>query len=314
MRILAVLFMLLAAHVAVAEVVLELRKDVLVRGPLVTLGELAVLDADHADLGASVVGKAPLAGHVELRNRQELADQLARQQRWRGQTLVWRGADIVRIRADAVTMPGERLANEAARYLHATFAGRYARLEVAAASPVPDVVVPPGLVSLQVRPSVSKRLTGRVALWVDIMSGGVVQRSVVVPMRVSAWQEVLVARDHVAEGVLSGALQFDARIEQVEGLEDDAAGRDALQQKLRLKRALAQGQILMRKDLAPVGAILRGDRVRLLSGGPAVQVEVGAIAEGDALEGQPIAVRPANGGGVVMARVTGPGEVRLDER
>lgn len=314
MRFWAGLLFLLAVNATAAEIVLELRKEASVRGPMVTIEELAVVDAGHAALAATPVGRAPLAGQSALRSRQELADLLARQPGWRGRQVEWRGAEAVRVRTESVALPGERLVAEAERYLREHFGGRYAKLEVAPAVELAEVAVPLGDIALQVRPLPDTRLPGRVALWIDVLAGGVVQRSVVVPMRISAWQEVLVARGPLAEGAGIGQAEVEVKLERVEGIGDEPAQPDALQRKGRLRHAVGAGQVLLRKDLAPADAILRGDRVRLLAGGPGMQVEVGAVAEADALVGQTIAVRPANGGGVVMARVTGLGEVRLEER
>ncbi|KRB99164.1 hypothetical protein ASE26_24725 [Duganella sp. Root198D2] len=305
---------LLAVNATAAEIVLELRKEASVRGPMVTIEELVVMDASHAALAATPVGRAPLAGQSALRSRQELADVLARQPGWRGKQVEWRGAEAVRVRTEAVALPGERLVAEAERYLREHFGSRYARLEAAPAAEVPEVAVPVGDLALQVRPLPNARLPGRVALWIDVLAGGAVQRSIVVPMRISAWQEVLVARGPLAEGAGIGQGEVEVKLERVEAIGDEPAEPDALQRNGRLRHAVSAGQVLLRKDLAPANAVLRGDRVRLVAGRPGMQVEVGAVAEADALVGQTIAVRPANGGGVVMARVTGLGEVRLDER
>lgn len=313
MRYWLVLLAVLAWRASAAETVLELRKDAQVRGPMMVLSELVLMDA-ASPLASTAVGRAPLPGRVALRSRQELADVLARQPQWRGKAIAWRGAESVRIHAEAEMMPGERLVAEAVRYLQENFGARYARLEVVPVSQVADIPVSTGRNALRVRPLQARMLPGRVAVWIDVLAGDAVQRSVVVPLQVEAWQEVLVARHPVAEGSAVGEADFEASLQRVDGLADEPAAGDALRRGGMLRHRVAAGQVLLRRDLAPAGAVLRGQRVRLLAGGPGLTVEVAAVAEADGLEGQAIAVRPVNGGGTVMARITGPGEVRIDER
>lgn len=313
MRYWLVLLAVVAWRASAAEMVLELRKDAQVRGPMMVLSELVLMDA-ASPLASTAVGRAPLPGRVELRSRQELADILASQAQWRGKAVAWRGAESVRIHAEAEMMPGERLAGEAVRYLQENFGSRYVRLDVTPVSQVADIPVSPGESTLRVRPPRAGMLAGRVAVWIDVLAGGAVQRSVVVPLQVEAWQEVLLARHPAEEGSAVGAADFEASLQRVDGLADEPAPGDVLRRGAMLRRRVAAGQVLLRRDLAPAGAVLRGQRVRLLAGGPGLTVEVAAVAEADGLEGQAIAVRPANGGGTVMARITGPGEVRMDER
>lgn len=298
--------------------VLELRAEALLSGPTARLGELARIEAPSAELRTLLedlpAARAPLAGYAERRGRTELDAWLRGQAALQGHRIVWRGADSVTLRTASASVSGVLLAREAAAYLLAAYGELHPALEAVPAGPVQDVAVPAGELQLRARPLEKGQPRTRMAVWIDVLVRGSVVRSVLVPMSVSAKRTVYVARHALAAGSEVVAADFEQHLRDVASMQDEPAAVGTLAAGGRLRLALAEGQPLLRKQLAPMGQVLRGDRVRLLAGAGGVRVETSAVAQENAVQGQPVRVLPQGGAAAIMARVTAPGIVSLDER
>ncbi|SFV16667.1 flagellar basal body P-ring formation chaperone FlgA [Pseudoduganella namucuonensis] len=306
-----------AAQAWAAEIVLDLRDEVLLAQPRARLADVARVHAPDAALRQALealpVASAPLAGQVERRSRIELEAALKGQPAMRGHSIAWQGAAGVRMRTESVALDGARLAEAAGDHLRQHYGAGYERFEARPVAAVPDVAVPVGPLRLVARPLDRPRPAARVAVWVDVLVRDTVYRSVVVPMSVAAWRQVYVAKRAASEGA-AAAGDFEWRARDVAALADDPAEAADLAPGARLRQPVAPGQILLRKQLAPGGMVLRGERVRLLAGADGIRIETSAVAEADAALGQPVKVRPGADGAAVMARVTAPGVVSLEER
>lgn len=307
--------MCLAPAAPCAELLLDLRAEVLVTGPQVRLSDLATVSSADARLQQAVaalpLGRAPLAGYLDHRSRAELEAALRSQVGMLGHELVWRGATGVQIRSESHPVPGTELAQAARRYLLDEFGSHYALLEVNPAAAVPDLLVPAGQVTLRVRPLERRQLRSRMAVWVDVLVDETVYRSAVLPMVVVAQRPVYVASHALPHDSVPGADDFTTSLRDVAGMADEPV--DAIAPGARLRQDVAAGQVLARKQLAAPDMVLHGDRVRLLAGGHGIAIETSAVAETSAGVGQLVRVQ-AGRGETVMARVTAPGVVRLEER
>lgn len=317
MRYLVPLLYALASHCCAAGIVLELKQDVVVQGPAVVLSQVAAITAPDAHtqqaLDTLPLGRAPLAAQAMRRSRAELEALLRRQPEVAGQPLEWRGAQAVQISSASVPLAGQRLVDAAVAHVQAAFGGQYERLELEGDGAVVDVPVPVTGVALRPRALAGQRLQARTAVWIDIVAAGAVQRSVAVPLRVTAWQRVYLARAPMAAGTVIDEAALEARLQQAALGGDAPASRELVVQGGRLKQPVGAGEVLLAGVLAPREAVLRGQRVRLLAGVPGLRVDVPAVAEADAQQGQQVAVRPEHGGGPVMATVVGHGQVKLEE-
>ncbi|MTV41449.1 flagellar basal body P-ring formation chaperone FlgA [Duganella radicis] len=306
-----------AAPALAGQVTLELRPEVLLQHAGVRLGDLALVQAEDARLrqafAGAVLGAAPLAGQVELRTRAELEQALRGQALALGQDIVWRGAAAVKIRSASQVLDRGQLLDAARRQLQQELGADGVRLETHLASALPDMAAPAGALSYRARLVDGRRLRPRMAVWVDVLAEGAVYRSVVVPLAVSAYRSVYVARQPLAAGDRIGAGDFDEREEEVAHLPQAPLAHGALADGGRVREAMAAGQVASLQQVAPAGTLLRGDRVRLMTSAAGISVEVGAYAQADAAAGQLVRVRPENSKEWVMARVMAPGLVRLEE-
>jgi hypothetical protein len=194
-RALALLVLLPAPAPALADAVaLELRPEVLLTRSAVTLGDLAAVTADDAAVRRlfeqAVVGKAPLAGYVDQRSRADLEMTLRGQALAVGQTIVWRGAERVRLRIESQRLDEDALLDAARQQVLAAHGAAYERLELTLAAPLPVLLAPTGVLVYRGRAADTPRLRSRTAVWVDVLVQDVVYRSVVVPLTVRAYRQV----------------------------------------------------------------------------------------------------------------------------
>jgi flagella basal body P-ring formation protein FlgA len=298
------------------EVEIDLRGEALLDHPHMTLADLAVVGAADERLrqifSRLPMGHAPLAGYVERRSRAELDLAVRSQAASVGQVIIWRGADSVKIRAESQLLDNELIFFVARKHLLELFGPAYGDMEIRLASPLAQLSAPVGVASLSARTVDASRLRGRMAVWVDVTVHGALYRSVLLPMIVTARRQAYVAKRALPVGALVGADDFVSRPVALDGLGEAPLAPGALAKGVRLRRALAAGQVVGGQHVASTAMVLRGDRVRLLAAGGGIAVETGAYAQADGTVGQAIQVRPERSNETVSARVIAPGVVGIE--
>ncbi len=317
-RKLLLLAVLLTATAARSAVTVLLRQEVLLDHSLIVLGDLATVDAEDEGLRRAleqiVVGKAPLVGYVDQRSRADLEMIMRGQALAAGQAIIWHGAERIRLRTESQRVDAGVLLDVARQQLLAAYETEYDRLDVTLATPLRELTAPAGKLEFQARLADAPRLKPRMAVWVDVLVQGTVYRSAVVPLAVRAYRQAYVAQGDLAAGDIAGARAFVLRPVEVAGLPDQPLAAGELDAQRRLRRAVARGEVLAARNLTPAGSVMRGDRVRLVSQGGGIALEVRAYAQADAAVGQKIPVRPESSSETVTAIVVSSDVVRIDGR
>lgn len=315
-RLAAGLLSFVCATACSGELTVVLREQALVQGARYTLDDLAEVSTNGADapaaraLGAQMIGPAPLVGQLSMLSRNELDLLLQGRAQAAGHTLIWAGAQRVRIRSAAQELDSAVLLAEARAHLAQAFAAD-GTLEASLITPLPVLAVPTGLLRYQGRLADPSRLRARMAVWVDVMAGDTVYRSVLVPLAVTALRPVLRARRPLPAGALVSPEDVALEKAEVAALDYVALAPAALGQGGRLRQPLAAGQVLAAGQLMPTDVVMRGDRVRLVVQAGSIAVETSAYAQADAQMGQQIRVRPEHSNETVMAIVTAPATVSV---
>lgn len=315
----AVLFALSGAHApaGAGELTLKLRADVLLEGGQYALADIAE-DAGHGagmgSLGAVVLGPAPLVGQVARYSRAELDTALQGQLLANGQRVVWSGAERVHIRSRSQALDPALLLQLARDEVVARFDADGAGIDMQLVASLPPLAAPIGALTYRARLVDTGRLRPRMAVWVDVIAGDAVYRSVLVALAVTAPRAVLVARRALPMGAVATEDDFAEQLADVAMLDDVALQRPALAHGGRLRQTVAPGQVLQARHLTSDGMVLRGDRVQLRTAASGIAIETVAYAQADAVMGQQIRVRPERSSETVLARVTAPGTVSLDAR
>jgi flagella basal body P-ring formation protein FlgA len=317
-RWLLALVALMGAPAGAGTVALELRPQVVLSHPVVTLGDLAGVQADDAGVRRAFerieVGQAPLVGYVDQRSRADLEMVLRARTLASGQSLVWRGAERVQLRTESQRLDPSAIVEAARRQVLAVHGAAYERIELELASPLPEVLAPAGGVAYRGRLSDVSRLKARTVAWVDVLVAGAVYRSVVVPLTVNAFRRVAVAQRDLAPGDVVGPRAFAVELAEVGALAEAPLAAAELPASGRMRRAVARGQPLSARDLLAPGAVMRGDQVRLVTQAGGIALEAVAFAQADAAPGQKIQVRPQGSRETVTAVVVSSDVVRIDGR
>jgi flagella basal body P-ring formation protein FlgA len=290
--------------------VLSLRDSVTLDHPALLLGDLVeAAPGTDAGLLALPLGPALRAGQL-LRLRPAELETRLRSQRVLP-PIAWQGASAVRVQTRSQHLAPQLLREAAAAQLDQAYPEPADRIELAL--PETAVEIPQRPYRLRVRP-VDARGGARVLVWLDVLVDDAVYRSVVLPAMVTRMRMAWVARRALAGGGPVDGADFELR--QV-----NAAGLGALPEApvslaglagTRLRGALREGQVLTMQALAPAGAVLRGDRVRLTLHAGALELEAPGVAQASAVPGERVAVRAASSGASLAGRVDPAGNVVIE--
>jgi len=320
LRFLFLAFLVVFANIAAAvphggmAVRIELRADAVVDTRSVLLADIAIVSAVDAGAKRSLetlrICNAPMVGRVERVSRDEL-DRLVR--KWLsglGVTVEWSGARAVNVRSAARLIEAKTVVEVADNYLRMELGAGFDKIEIDLAAPVADVELPLGNATFKPRASDAGRLRSRMPVWVDVYVDDAFYRSVVVPFAVAASRMVYAAGRDMEEGSVVFADDFVLKTEEVTSDAGERITAGELQSGIRLKKALATGQVLTRRDLSPRDTVFRGEQVTLVVAEGAVMVEVPALVQHDARIGQQVKVRMEQGMDTVAGRLVSPGVVR----
>lgn len=304
------------AGAAPVQLQLALRPDVTVSGAELVLADVAEVAGAEPALVATLralrIGSAPRVGYVERYARADLERLMRTRVLPDGVALRWSGAAAVQVHAAQRMLEAGALAQAAEQGLRQQLGSAFAGATLRVTGAPKEVPVPLGQVSLSTRVLAPGPAQARRAVWVDIAVEGKPVRSVVVPFSVSLVAPAYVARRELAAGTMAGPADFDQSPLEVAELVDTMLAPPQLGGPVRLTRALARGQVLLRSQLAQPGMVYRGDvlSVRVAEGG--VVVEARAVAQQDGGMGQLIRIKPDSSNEAISARVIASGIVQAE--
>jgi flagella basal body P-ring formation protein FlgA len=292
---------------------IELRNEVHVEGPLVRLGDVAVLETLDLPmlerLMALPLGPSPRTGTAVRLERERLLRWIRARTALHTGQIAWAGpnATVVRVRAELV--PGPSIASAAAEALAKAVASGGFRAELGSPEVPRDLTVPAGPVELRARPIARAAVLSRhPTVWVDVRVAGRFVRAVPVSFELTVYAPGLVATAPGAPGDLLEPGSVEVR--EVAWSGTDVLPVDLPAGGLRLRRSIAQGATLTRAHVEPAPLVRRGSWATLRASHGLVSIERRVEILQDGRPGQTIRVR-ANGQGDVLARVTGPGQVEV---
>lgn len=211
------------------------------------------------------------------------------------------------------TVSGAQVAEAARQYLMEQLSRNYVSLEIMPAAIPSDVSVGPGAVRMKVRELARLAPRSRMVLWVDVAGGTVQSRPVPVPLAVRAMRYVMVARRKAEAGELIGTDHVEVQLRDVAVMPAEPAEPLRPGARVRLRKAVAADEVLLRSDMSSAAGVLRGDRVTLAAGHGAMSVESPALALSDGEPGQRVMVRAVHGEAAVQATVVGSGVVHVED-
>lgn len=313
---------------------IELRPQVKLDQGSVRLGDIAFLTTRDLPtlrrLMALPLGPAPRPGSpalldrdtivrwVEARSGLQTVDSALRVQ---SPAIRWTGASETEIESAAQQLPGETVVSAARSALLNWLSQRSVRAEVEPVSTARDLLLPPGVPTLRVRPLANQaQPTRRMLVWVDAWVDNRFVRTTAVTFEVGAWAPVAVATTDVGRGatidpvMLRGAMETRevdlTTVRQGTPVAVKAGGESA-DGRERLRRPLRPGEVLTSAHLEATPAVMRGNWAHLQARSGDVSVESRVEVLQDGREGQVVRVKVPGSSGEVLARVTGPGQVEV---
>lgn len=313
---------------------IELRPQVKLDQASVRLGDIAFLTTRDLPtlrrLMALPLGQVPRPGSpavldrdtivrwVEARSGLQTVDSALRVQ---SPAIRWTGASETEIESAAQQLPGETVVGAARLALLNWLSQRSVRAEVEPVSTARDLLLPPGVPILRVRPLANQaQPTRRMLVWVDAWVDDRFVRTTAVTFEVGAWASVTVASTGVGRGATVDPIMLRGAMETREvdlttvrqgtpvAAKTDGELADGSQ---RLRRPLRPGEVLTSTHLETTPAVMRGNWAHLLARSGDVSVESRVEVLQDGRQGQVVRVKVPGSSGEVLARVTGPGQVEV---
>ncbi len=315
-KLLLLLLMSLTSIAVAAPVTIELRPQVQVKTEQVILGDIAYLSTpDLALLRRLLVvplGAAPHAGGGVTLERDTLARWIYKQAGVSPQQVVWKGVTQTHIAMANQEVSGESIVNVAQSALQDWLAPRSQRAQVQVLSTPADLLLPTGELSLRVRPLDQTQPRKHMLVWVDAYVGQRFIRTVAVNFEVSAYAQAAVATRPIQGGTLLDAQTIAWR-------EVDLASQPAplwvsqAAPEQRLRRSVQSGEVLTTRHIESIPEVTRGEWANLQMQSGAVILESRVEILQDGRLGQMVRVKQSQAHSSIVARVTGPGRVEVQQ-
>ena len=175
---------------------------------------------------------------------------------------------------------------------------------------IPDrVSVPPGEIRLTVEGDKEAYTPGLLTLRLIVVLNGQEVRTVPVTVRLHIKAQVLIAQRPLGrfETIFSGDLATELR----EVRQGEEVVRLPEPGKYRVTRALRQGEVVKKKDLQLVPEVVKGSKVGLTVTSGSLKLSLVGLAMEDGWLGDTIRVKNIDSNQIIMAKVTGAGQVEV---
>jgi flagella basal body P-ring formation protein FlgA len=302
----------IALPCSAATISLDIAPAALVKGPQVTLGEIAVVQCEDqgaaAKLQSITIGCAPLPGksrsldstYIRVRLRQHGFDPDQIQAAWPDAVLVTTrsmiaaGADWAAAGKEALLSQAPAESDEA----------------IATCSRVPpDMVLPEGALELKAEP-LGTAAGGSRLVKITALVDGQPYSSQTICYRLQRFAQVLVAHRQIERGrpIAEGDVAVERR-EVTASANDGPYDRAADLAGLRARRTLRPGDMLTRSSVEQIPAVRRGDQVWVTAVCGAIRVSAEAIACADAPANSRVRLKNPTSGETFAAEIDGEGHL-----
>lgn len=304
---LAFLFTLCFAVPAFAgPLIIAVQDKAAVKGPYITLGEIAAITGEGADrigqLAGLRLGYAPSPGSSTVLTRELLGTRLAAT----GadfSDVVWQTSPSVTIVTESQVVSGQQLTDAATQAVYSKLAGIAGELTVTPAAVPADVLVPLGTLQVAAEIPAGVRFTGFTTAYLTISVDGQRYTSIPVRLTVKLYQQVVVAARAISgREVLTAE---DIRLERADtgrlaaGYITDSNEAIGLQS----RRLIMQGAVITGQLLEKPVLIARGSTVTVVARVGDIEVTASGQALQDGVKDQLIRVQNTNSRRIITARV-----------
>ncbi|TYP00186.1 flagella basal body P-ring formation protein FlgA [Geothermobacter ehrlichii] len=310
---LSCILLLLFSTGAAQALTIDWRQRAIIDGSELTLGEIADIEADRnmkAYLENLRLGPAPRPGQEVRIDSLELRQRLLQIDPDLSGS-VFTGADVVVVKRGGIRVGTERLRRILDDYLvkqSRNYPG--VRLSFQNLQFPPPFVLPRGELRSEVRPSDPDLLKTR-SFNLIFRVNGRVERNLTVRGEVVGRARVAVLTRDLPRGTLLGADDVTLAEREINRLHQPFFQMEELPGK-KLKRSLRRGDVLTHGVVATPPVVRRGQPVTIVLRSGALSLSAKGIAKRDGKPGETIPVRNIGSQKIILCRVTGPGQVRVE--
>lgn len=301
-------------HLLLAGLTVVLPGETRVRGAEFSLGQVATIRGDDAELverlrGLSV-GHAPAPGYSRTLLRWQLEERVETE--FPGVSITWSGAGACRVMPEVERVRGPAIQAAAQDELARLFGQR--EVTINAQTAIADVDVPLGTSPAGLRASIEKREQrgGAWSLPVQILVDGAAYQTVWVAFQVELFDRATVLVRDVRRGELLGADLFETRRMRISAQEasawlaaDKLIGASAV-------RDLAAGAVIIEADVKRAVLVRQGDTVELSVRKGPITARATASALQSGSIGDRVRVSTGDRGRAITAVVIGRNRVEID--
>ncbi|OHB24727.1 MAG: flagella basal body P-ring formation protein FlgA [Desulfuromonadaceae bacterium GWC2_58_13] len=305
---LTLLLLLIAASCFGLEI--RLRELVLAKGDMVTLGEVAELDASAGRLADLRLLTSPAPGQEHVVSVDRIKTDLLQRAPDLGEIL-WSGASSVKIRRDSMVVDQPVIEEILADYLHANrgFLPQ-ARISFKALRFPPTFFLPRGPLTTEVLPSDPQILNSR-RFSIIFRIDGVTVENLSIRGELEAIAPVVVAATELSRGGVLSSRDLNLVEMNIVGLRNPCFELDELVGK-KLKRSLRQGVPLDRGTVEFPPMVARGELVAIILRHGSMELTARGEARQDGQSGETIRVRNNASQRDILGRVAAPGIIEVE--
>jgi flagella basal body P-ring formation protein FlgA len=221
---------------------------------------------------------------------------------------IWTGAKSLLVTRQEQVVAGTELL-KAARAAWAETLGTQTVAEAEPVREVADIEVPVGAYRLQAR-RIANLKQAQAVVWVDVLIGDRVVRTVSVSLRNQLRQVGYVAKRSLLKG--ETVKPEDFTLTEVSGVVVEPIAPARMSHPFRLRRAVRQGEILGAGALEADGSVRPGDPIQVVVRTGALRLELSGVATAEAIPGQMLAVQVGRDREVIRGRLLEGGKVALE--
>ena len=280
-RVLATACALLCVFVVRADTI-TLRAESFVKGPVILLGDIAVIEGERADLLSAVeVGAAPQPATAKRFNVAMLGSRL-KTAGFDPVSLEINGAATASVTTMSNEIPRAALVESLRDYVLASMPWKVEDAEIDIPQPFDDIVVPDGTVAINWRANPQYRFIGSGGFRGDVTVDGKLERTIMLRANINAYGEVLIAKSEIQRGTPARPESFEVRKELLgTGSADRIADASLIKGQI-AKKTIFPGQPVKSGDFEAPRVVKRSQIVNVETRAGALLIQSQAIAMNDA--------------------------------
>jgi len=266
---------------AEASDVIKLREEALVKGPTMTLGDIADIEGENADvLSAIEIGMAAAPG-VSRRIDASMLEARVRTTTKSNIDFDIQGANAVRATTLHTEIPREMVADDLRRFIEMEMPWEPGEAEITVTAPAQNLMLPQGEVEFQWEPATNYRYLGITSFRGSLLVDGEVKKTLLCKAQVESYADVIVASANIPRGTAISLTDIDIERRPLSTLKDTGFTDPSELTSCITTKPLMAGQVISRSSVQARTAVAKRQLVTVetLAGGLAIRTQAQALTD-----------------------------------